>query len=292
MMTGLDDFERHPCFSEKAARQCGRIHLPVASGCNIKCVYCQPASLCRNENRPGAASRVLTVAQALALLQKALSVHPYIRVVGIAGVGEPLHSRETFCLLQAVKEQFPELELCLSTNGLLLPQKVSLLHQIGVRYITITINAVDPQIAARAVEWITDENHQVHRGTDAGTMLIASQMEGLKAAVQYGMNVKVNSVLIPGVNETHLSQVALVVKSYGAKLMNVISVYPWDNHSGISAPSESLLSQVRKSCESHVALMRHCRRCRADALGLLNSKTTLEDLAGREDEKAMNVQQA
>ena len=49
-----------------------------------------------NESRPGVTSRVLSPEEALDLVRKVMQEHPYVKVVGIAGPGEPLANPETF----------------------------------------------------------------------------------------------------------------------------------------------------------------------------------------------------
>jgi nitrogen fixation protein NifB len=77
----------HPCFDEKAKSACGRIHLPVAPGCNIQCGYCSRAFDCVNESRPGVTSRIMEPEEAVARLGKMLILMPYVTVAGIAGPG-------------------------------------------------------------------------------------------------------------------------------------------------------------------------------------------------------------
>ncbi len=71
------------------------------------------------------------------------------KVVGIAGPGEPLANSATFETLKRVKKEFPEMILCLSTNGLLLPEKIKELVEIGVSHVTVTLNTLDEQVGAK-----------------------------------------------------------------------------------------------------------------------------------------------
>jgi nitrogen fixation protein NifB len=75
--------------------------------------------------------------------------NPAIKLVGIAGPGEPLANAQTFETLALVQRNFPELVLCLSTNGLLLPDTCELLIRHHVSTMTVTINAVDAEIASK-----------------------------------------------------------------------------------------------------------------------------------------------
>ena len=79
-----------------------------------------------------------------------LEKYHYIKVVAVAGPGEPLANDETFETLRLVGEKYPGIILCLSTNGLLLPDKISELDSLGVSNITVTMNAINPQIGQQS----------------------------------------------------------------------------------------------------------------------------------------------
>ena len=88
------DLTQHPCFNSDVRHRTGRIHLPVAPKCNIQCNYCNRKFDCANESRPGVTSAVLSPNQALALSHRALEKAPYLKVVGIAGPGDPFANPE------------------------------------------------------------------------------------------------------------------------------------------------------------------------------------------------------
>ena len=81
--------QTHPCYS-KDAHQYARIHLPVAPACNIQCNYCNRKFDCSNETRPGVVSNLLSPAQAVHRFQSVKQRMPELKVVGIAGPGDPL----------------------------------------------------------------------------------------------------------------------------------------------------------------------------------------------------------
>ncbi|MGA2223888.1 MAG: nitrogen fixation protein NifB, partial [Syntrophobacteraceae bacterium] len=83
------DFSRHPCFNAEAKGSYGRVHLPVAPQCNIRCNYCNRKYDCVNESRPGVTSAVLSPLQAARYVEKILEREPRISVAGIAGPGDP-----------------------------------------------------------------------------------------------------------------------------------------------------------------------------------------------------------
>jgi nitrogen fixation protein NifB len=145
------DASRHPCFNKAASGHCGRVHLPVAPKCNIRCNYCDRKHDCVNESRPGVSSAVLTPPQALAYMKEVLEREPRITVAGIAGPGDPMANwAETRHTLELLKEHYPHLLFCLSTNGLALPDHVDELAEVGATHVTVTINAVDRRWARRS----------------------------------------------------------------------------------------------------------------------------------------------
>ena len=113
------DFTKHPCFSKEAHGKFGRVHLPVAPRCNLQCNFCNRKFDCMNESRPGVTSSILPVTQVMPYLDEVMAKVPNLSVVGIAGPGDPFaNPDETMATLRAVREKYPEMILCLATNGL------------------------------------------------------------------------------------------------------------------------------------------------------------------------------
>ena len=65
----------HPCFNEKMHDKVGRIHVPIAPKCNIQCDFCT-REINKCEQRPGVASRVMNVDQAVEHVRKVTSEMP------------------------------------------------------------------------------------------------------------------------------------------------------------------------------------------------------------------------
>lgn len=257
----------HPCYSPGAHFKFGRVHLPVAASCNIKCNYCVRKHDCSNENRPGVTSKIITPDEAIAKVRLALRRDPRIHVVGIAGPGDPLNNEATFETFKRLQEEFPHLTRCLSTNGLLLPEKLDALQTVGVTTLTITINAIDPAIGSQIYSFVRYKD-TVLRGEEAFELLSQNQLEGLRGAVESGIVVKVNSVFIPGINSEHLIEVARTVRNLGGYIMNIIPLIPQAKFSHLAPPSADDIKRIRDSCEGILFQFRHCIQCRADAVGV------------------------
>jgi nitrogen fixation protein NifB len=261
----------HPCFGGNRHKN-GRIHLAVAPRCNISCAYCDRRHDCANESRPGVASRILTPQQALSEVRRTMTdekLRHIIRVVGIAGPGDPLANDETFETFKLVKGEFPELMFCLSTNGLLLPDKVEELIDINLHSLTITINALSPAVGANIYRHVTYRGNRLV-GFEGAALLIDRQLEGLRRAAQAGLVVKVNSVLIPGVNDPQIPLIAEKVAELGAFVMNIMPLIPQAELVHVAPPSDDYLESVRAANERVIGQFRYCRQCRADAVGLID----------------------
>ena len=279
-MAGLSEeirrkVEDHPCYSEQAHHHFARMHAAVAPACNIQCHYCNRKYDCANESRPGVVSELLTPDQAVKKTLAVAAAIPQMSVLGIAGPGDPLANPErTFATFRELAQKAPDIKLCVSTNGLALPECVEELAKHNIDHVTITINCVDPEVGAKIYPWVFWKGERV-RGIEAARILIEQQQKGLEMLVARGILVKVNSVMIPGVNDEHLKEVSKVVKAKGAFLHNVMPLIAEAEHGtfygimGQRSPSPAELKNLQDACEGDMNMMRHCRQCRADAVGLL-----------------------
>ncbi len=266
------NLDNHPCFNKEACRQYGRVHLPVAPKCNIQCNYCNRDFDCVNESRPGVTSTVLTPGQALEYLKAIMQRRDDIAVVGIAGPGDPFANAEaTMETFRLVRAAFPRMILCLSTNGLgLTEEHVRELGELKVSHVTITMNGVDPEIAGKVYAWARHEK-RIFRNRAAGALMIERQLQAIGWIKQYGMIAKVNAIIVPGVNDAHLPEIARTVSELEADIMNCIPLLPTAGtaFADLPEPDAKMRFATRLKCERHVSQMTHCARCRADAIGRL-----------------------
>ncbi|MBK1687107.1 nitrogenase cofactor biosynthesis protein NifB [Rubrivivax gelatinosus] len=284
--------KNHPCYSEEAHHHFARMHVAVAPACNIQCHYCNRKYDCSNESRPGVVSQKLTPEQAVKKVLAVASAIPQMTVLGIAGPGDSLaNPKKTFETMRLLQQHAPDIKLCLSTNGLALPDWVDEIVQYNVDHVTITINMVDPAVGEQIYPWIFHDHRRI-TGREAARILHERQMLGLEMLSARGVLVKVNSVLIPGVNDEHLIEVNRAVKARGAFLHNIMPLISEAEHgtfyglTGQRGPTAQELKAVQDACAGGANLMRHCRQCRADAVGMLGEDRSdeftlekIEDLA-------------
>ncbi len=276
------DSSRHPCFSPEAHRSFGRVHLPVAAGCNVQCGFCDRKYSCVNESRPGVTARLLSPEEAVDAALRAVAHMPHLSVIGIAGPGDPLaDATRTLDTLATLREALPGMLLCLSTNGLALPLHADALAELGVGHVTVTVNAVDPAIGAAVYNWVDDGGSRVS-GQEGAALLLERQEKGVRRLKSLGVTVKINTVVIPGVNSDHAREVAMAVASWGADLMNCIPLLPvaGTRFADTLSPGPDTMHRLRAEAGAIIPQMRHCTRCRADALGFLGEDGRLEDICG------------
>jgi len=273
--SSADILNTHPCFSKEAHHKFGRIHLPVAPACNIQCRYCIRKYDCANESRPGITSRVMTPHEAMERVRAVVDRNENISVIGIAGPGDPLANDATFETLHAIHREFPELILCVSTNGLYLPERLEELMKAGVRSLTVTINAVTPKMAEKVYSWAAFKGKR-YAGRDAASLIVNNQWRGLTNAIDAGLIVKVNTVFIPGVNDIEIPLIAWHAAERGADIMNIMPLIPQAEFEGRKRPSPEMITKKRAECEKHITQMSHCRQCRDDACGALGEDKDME----------------
>jgi len=299
-----EKINNHPCYSEGAHQHYARIHVAVAPACNIQCNYCNRKYDCSNESRPGVTSSRLSAQEAV---KKVLYVGGDIQqlsVVGIAGPGDALaNPKKTFDTFRMLQEKAPDLKLCLSTNGLRIVDYIDQIEKYNIDHVTVTINTVDEtgEIGAQIYPWVHWEHKKVW-GKEGAKILLERQLKGIKALVDRGILVKANSVLIPGVNDKDLPNVAKKLKEMNVFLHNIMPLLSSPEFGtkfgldGVPSATDQETMAAQEACGMDMKLMKHCRQCRADAVGLIGedrgdefTKDTFVALSFEELEKRYNI---
>ena len=256
----------HPCLGA-GLNHFGRIHLPVSPGCNIGCRFCE-RSVNHYEDRPGVTGKVIHPADSIAVLEKAMELCPDITVAGIAGPGDTLATPYALETFRIIDREYPELIKCMSTNGLLLEEKAEEILEVGVDSLTVTVNAVDPEIEAKLNKFILYHGKR-YEGVEAAEILIRNQLNGIRRIAEAGTTViKINTVLVPGINDQHIAEIAKTVAELGANIYNIIPLIPQHELRDIPAPTCEQIDAAKKAAEPYLDVFRHCAHCRADAVGV------------------------
>lgn len=257
--------KNHPCFGG-CAFNAGRIHLPVSPGCNIACRFCD-RQINAEEERPGVTRRVITPDEASSFMDRALQLCPSIKVAGIAGPGDTLATDNALITFAKLGEKYPDLLKCMSTNGLLLYEKADEVIAAGIDTLTVTVNSVDPATEAKLNDYIIWHGERIE-GEEGARILIENQLKGIKKVADAGITVKVNTVLVPGINDDQISDIARTVSGLGAVMYNIIPIIPQAGLKDVPKPSLEQIVKARKDASVYIKVFMHCQHCRADAVGV------------------------
>ncbi|MBD5543357.1 MAG: radical SAM protein [Lachnospiraceae bacterium] len=259
----------HPCFGGHK-NHAGRIHLPVSPGCNIACRFCD-RTINDVEQRPGVTSKILKPEETIEIIRKSLKLCPEITVAGIAGPGDTLATDNALDTFRLIKKHFPKLIKCMSTNGLLLYERADEIIEVGIDSLTVTVNAVEPEIEAKLNKYIIYHGEKIE-GIGGARILIENQLRGIEKIAKAGITIKVNTVLVPEINGSHIEEIARTVGELGASIYNIIPLIPQYELKECREPSCIEIDGARAKASKYVDVFRHCQRCRADAVGIPGEK--------------------
>ena len=158
------------------------LRLSVTDLCNYRCRYCMPAEGVEK----GPHGSILTVEELVEIGEAAVKLG--VRKIRLTG-GEPLVRRGILDICRGLRA-IPELkELCLTTNGSLLPELAQPLREAGVDRLNISLDTLKPE----RFQEIT------RRGT------LDEVLKGIRAAEDAGFqNLKLDTVLMGGVNDDEI----------------------------------------------------------------------------------------
>ena len=166
------------------------LRISVTDRCNFRCRYCMPAEIFG----PGYAflpkDELLSFEEMERLVRVLVPLGvEKIRLTG----GEPLLRRgldDLIAMLACVQGIH---DIAMTTNGVLLTHHAESLALAGLNRVTVSLDALDPEIFARM------------NGTGAKVERVLS---GIEAAKVFGLPVKVNAVIQRGVNESQILPMA------------------------------------------------------------------------------------
>jgi nitrogen fixation protein NifB len=222
-------------------------------------------------------------------VRRSLELCPEITVAGIAGPGDTLATHHAIATFEILHREYPGLINCLSTNGLLLERYAGDLHRVGVKTLTVTVNAVDPVILDRICSAVIYDG-KAYSGVEGASILIEAQKRGIKKAAELGLVIKINIVLIPGVNDEHIAAIAETAGGLGASIINIIPLIPQHEFAGHESPDCTILDGARREAERFLPVFRHCQHCRADAIGI-PGRGDISSLVYGDEEQRVSVEE-
>jgi nitrogen fixation protein NifB len=262
------------------------MHLPICPACNIECAFCRRA-LNDTEQRPGVSSFILPPEETSNYVAAAMEKCKDLSVVGVAGPGDTLVGDNLFKSFRIINKEYPRLLKCISTNGLLLDRRAGALIELGIDTLTVTVNAVDAEILNDIVVAVHWDGKRL-TGADGMRILIQNQLSGIRKMAAAGTTIKVNTVLVPGVNDGHIEEIARTVSEAGASIYNIIALIPQHLLSNRREPSCGEIDRARSAAEPYIDVFRHCQHCRADAIGIPGKSDVSRQIYARSAEEVFS----
>ena len=216
---------------DKLGRDITYLRISLTDKCNLRCRYCMPEEgVCRRSHHEMMnEDEVVTAVEVAA----ELGIHK-IRLTG----GEPLVKRNILSICRRVAAVEGIREVCLTTNGILLPQLGKQLRQAGVNRINLSLDTLDPEKYA----YIT------RRGK------LEQFQAGLEAAMEAGFDkVKLNAVLIGGFNDDEIEKLADLTMQYPVD-MRFIELMPIQDHDEFGESAYVPYSRVLEKLPDAVAM--------------------------------------
>lgn len=231
-----------------------KLNLPVSPICNIECRYCdnEAGTTKVYSQHPEEVLRPEDVAKET---EKALKQNKNLKTAVIDGPGDPLDSNRALRIIKLLRRDFPQLSRKLCTHGLLLYDKADQLIQAGVSEVSVTVNAVYPDIEEKMLKGIRYHNKR-YEGKEAADILIRNQIRGIWKISLFGVRVHVRTILVPGVNDRHIPEIAKIIHKAGASSYSIDPLVPEYEMSEYRAPSELELEVARIKADPYIRVKR------------------------------------
>jgi len=206
-------------------REITYLRLSVTDRCNLRCRYCMPEEgVCKKSHHD-----MLTEDEMILAVETAASLG--LRKLRITG-GEPLVKRNIGSICQRASA-IPGIEdICLTTNGILLPQMAENLRAAGVTRLNLSLDTLNPEKYAYITRIGQIENFYA----------------GLEAALSTGFDkIKINSVLIGGFNDDEIRDLAGLTRRYpvDVRFIEMMPMYDSGDFSQSAfLPNEEVLRQL------------------------------------------------
>ena len=203
------------------------LRISVTDRCNFRCVYCMPKEIFGRDYEFLPRAQLLDYEE-IERLARAFVANG-VRKIRITG-GEPLVRRHVERLVEMLSAL--DVDLTLTTNGTLLPQRAQVLADAGLRRVTVSLDALD------------DETFRAMNDMDVPVQRV---LDGIDAAAAAGLPVKVNAVVKRGLNEHGIVELARHFRGTGHVLrfieyMDVGHTNGWRLDDVVSA--EEILTRI------------------------------------------------
>ncbi|MBI51758.1 MAG: GTP 3',8-cyclase MoaA [Chloroflexi bacterium] len=207
------------------------LRISVTDRCNFRCTYCMPKEIYNNEYNFLKRDEILTFEEIyrISKIFVSLGIHK-IRITG----GEPLLRKNLYKLIDQLNT-INDIDIALTTNGVLLKQQAQQLFDSGLRRITISLDAVDDNL----FKLLSDSSYS-HEDV----------LRGIEKSLEVGFKVKINMVVKRGINDQHALEMIEFFRNSNViirfiEFMDVGSTNHWNENSVMQ--SQELLKMIENN---------------------------------------------
>jgi len=162
-------------------RKIDYIRVSVTSRCNFRCLYCMPNTPFEWEPR----ENVLSYEEMFEFLK--LAIDEGVKKIRLTG-GEPLLRKDLDVFVKMLYDYKPSLDLALTTNGYYLKEYAKKLKKAGLKRVNISLDTLNPEIARKIAQ----------------KDVLDKVLQGIDEAIKVGLKVKLNTVVMQGINDTEI----------------------------------------------------------------------------------------
>ena len=200
------------------------IRVSVTSRCNFRCLYCMPNTPFEWEPK----ENILSYEEMFEFLR--LAIDEGVKKIRITG-GEPLLRKDLDKFIKMLHDYKPSLDLALTTNGYYLKEQAKSLKQAGLKRVNISLDSLKPEIAKKIAQ--KDVLNRV--------------IEGIDEAIKVGFKVKLNTVVMRGINDGEIVDLLEWSKNRGVIIRFIEFMENERAYPGIkSVRSDEILNKISK----------------------------------------------
>ena len=205
-------------------RKIDYIRISVTSRCNFRCLYCMPNTPFEWEPK----ENILSYEEMFQFLK--LAIDEGVKKIRITG-GEPLLRKDLDKFIKMLSDYAPTLDLALTTNGYYLPQFAEKLKNAGLKRVNISLDSLKPEIAEKIAQ----------------KDVLEKVLEGIEEALKVGLELKLNVVVMKGINESEILDLLEYAKKRDITIRFIEFMENEQAYPGIKrVESEEILKEISK----------------------------------------------
>ncbi|MEO1941397.1 MAG: GTP 3',8-cyclase MoaA, partial [Campylobacterales bacterium] len=207
---------------DRFGRKVEYIRVSITSRCNFRCLYCMPNTPFDLEPR----EELLSFEELFQFLK--IAIDEGVRKVRFTG-GEPLLRRDIEKLIQMVRNYSPELELTMTTNGYYLSEFAEKLKKAGMDRVNISLDSLSPAKAEKIAQ----------------REVLSRVLAGIDRALEVGLGVKLNSVIMAGINSDEVVKLLEFAREKGVVIRFIEFMENSFAYPGLKGfPAEEILKEI------------------------------------------------